>query len=93
MRLTGLTLQLAELPLVTPFTTSFGTQTVRRALLLEAVFDIDGELVTGWGESVAGENPLYSWSTWKGRSTFSSAACPDADQRQVPSSRSRSPRS
>ncbi len=60
MRLTGVNLHLAELPLVTPFTTSFGTQTVRRALLLEADFDIDGELVTGWGESVAGEDPLYS---------------------------------
>ena len=60
MRLTGLTLHVAELPLVTPFTTSFGTQTVRHALLLEAKFDIEGEQVTGWGESVAGENPLYS---------------------------------
>ena len=60
MRLVGLTLHVAELPLVSPFTTSFGTQTVRRALLLEADFDIDGDVVTGWGESVAGENPLYS---------------------------------
>jgi o-succinylbenzoate synthase len=60
MRLTGLTLHVVELPLVSPFTTSFGTQTVRRALLLEADFDIDGAQVTGWGESVAGENPLYS---------------------------------
>lgn len=60
MRLTSLTIHVLELPLVTPFTTSFGTQTVRRALLLEANFEIDGELVTGWGESAAGENPLYS---------------------------------
>jgi O-succinylbenzoate synthase len=60
MRLTGLTLHVVELPLVAPFTTSFGTQTVRRALLLEAAFDIDGEPVTGWGECVAGENPHYS---------------------------------
>ena len=68
MRLTGVNLHLAELPLVTPFTTSFGTQTVRRALLLEADFDIDGELVTGWGESVAGEDRCTRRSTWKGRS-------------------------
>jgi o-succinylbenzoate synthase len=60
MRLTGLTLHVVELPLVAPFTTSFGTQSVRRALLLEAAFDIDGDRVTGWGECVAGENPHYS---------------------------------
>ena len=60
MHLAGLTLHVAEMPLVAPFTTSFGTQTVRRALLLEADFDIDGERVTGWGECVAGDDPLYS---------------------------------
>ncbi len=60
MRLAGLTLHVAEMPLVTPFTTSFGTQTVRRALLVEAEFEIDGERVTGWGECVAGNDPLYS---------------------------------
>ena len=70
MRLTGLTLHVVELPLVAPFTTSFGTQTVRRALLLEAEFDIDGELVTGWGESWPARTRCTRRSTSKGRSTF-----------------------
>lgn len=60
MRLTAMTLHVAELPLVRPFTTSFSTQHERRALLLEARFDIDGSRVTGRGECVAGNEPLYS---------------------------------
>ena len=45
-----------ELPLVAPFRTSFGTQTVRRALLVRVV----GDGPEGWGECVAMEEPLYS---------------------------------
>ena len=45
-----------ELPLVTPFRTSFGTQTVRRVLLVHLL--TDGP--EGWGECVAMEEPLYS---------------------------------
>jgi O-succinylbenzoate synthase len=44
------------LPLVTPFRTSFGTQTRRDALLVRVVTDT----AEGWGECVAGEEPLYS---------------------------------
>src|SRR5215472_14671967 len=42
--------------LVAPFETSFGVQTERDILLLRAITD-HGE---GWGECVAGEDPLYS---------------------------------
>jgi o-succinylbenzoate synthase len=49
-------LRRVALPLVTPFRTSFGTQTVRDALLVRVITD-QGE---GWGECVAGEEPLYS---------------------------------
>lgn len=45
-----------QLPLVSPFRTSFGTQTSRDALLLRVVTD-DAE---GWGECVAMADPLYS---------------------------------
>ena len=45
-----------ELPLVTPFRTSFGTQSVRRALLVHLLTDGPD----GWGECVAMEEPLYS---------------------------------
>ena len=45
-----------ELPLVTPFRTSFGTQAVRRALLVHLLSDGPD----GWGECVAMEEPLYS---------------------------------
>ena len=45
-----------SLPLVSPFRTSFGTETARDILLVNVVSD-DGE---GWGECVAGNEPLYS---------------------------------
>jgi len=45
-----------ELPLVTPFQTSFGTWSVRDILLVRVL--ADG--VEGWGECVAGTEPLYS---------------------------------
>ena len=45
-----------RMSLVAPFETSFGVQTERDILLLKAITD-RGE---GWGECVAGEDPLYS---------------------------------
>ncbi|NYI69892.1 O-succinylbenzoate synthase [Naumannella cuiyingiana] len=61
MKLLSLTLHDLRLPLVAPFTTSFGTQTERRAYLVEGRFDVgSGEPVTGWGECVAMAEPLYS---------------------------------
>jgi O-succinylbenzoate synthase len=48
------------LPLVTPFRTSFGTQTTRRILLVRAEAEPDGAPVDGWGECVAGDDPTYS---------------------------------
>ena len=49
-----------ELALVTPFETSFGTWAVRDILLVRVVGrGPDGE-VEGWGECVAGTQPLYS---------------------------------
>lgn len=56
MKLTGVELRTVALPLVAPFRTSFGTQTVREALLLRAVTP-EAE---GWGECVAMAEPLYS---------------------------------
>ncbi|MFC0625734.1 o-succinylbenzoate synthase [Kribbella deserti] len=56
MKLTGVELRTIQLPLVSPFRTSFGTQTVREALLLRAVTP-EAE---GWGECVAMSDPLYS---------------------------------
>lgn len=55
-----MTLHRMRMPLVSPFTTSFATQTERLALLVEVQVDIDGTVVTGWGENVAMEDPLYS---------------------------------
>jgi O-succinylbenzoate synthase len=45
-----------QLPLLRPFTTSFGTTTVKDAILVRAV----GDGAEGWGECVAMEIPLYS---------------------------------
>jgi O-succinylbenzoate synthase len=49
-----------ELPLVTPFQTSFGTSTFRDILLVRVFADGPDGPVEGWGECVAGTQPLYS---------------------------------
>ncbi|SDO64459.1 o-succinylbenzoate synthase [Lentzea jiangxiensis] len=56
MKLDGVEIRWVEMPLRSPFRTSFGTQTVRQLLLLRAVTD-SGE---GWGECVAMSEPVYS---------------------------------
>ncbi|MCM2424003.1 o-succinylbenzoate synthase [Streptomyces sp. RKAG293] len=56
MKITGVELRTVRMPLVAPFRTSFGTETVREAVLLRAVAD-EAE---GWGECCAGTAPLYS---------------------------------
>lgn len=60
-RLDAVELWRVALPLVKPFRTSFGTQTTRDILLVRVVTDA-GE---GWGECVAGDDPLYL-SEWVG---------------------------
>ena len=45
-----------QIPLVSPFTTSFGTERVREVIVVRALSS-DGE---GWGEIVTGAAPLYS---------------------------------
>lgn len=59
-RLRSITLHEVELPLVSPFTTSFSTQTSRTAYLLETVLDTPDGPSTGWGECVAMADPVYS---------------------------------
>ena len=56
MKLTGVELRRVSMPLVSPFRTSFGTQTARELMLLRIVTD-EAE---GWGECVAMADPLYS---------------------------------
>lgn len=56
MKLTGVELRWVSMPLVSPFRTSFSTQTTRDLLLLRVVTD-EAE---GWGECVAMASPLYS---------------------------------
>lgn len=56
MKLSAIELRRVAMPLVSPFRTSFGTETTRDALLLRALSP-DGE---GWGECVAMSEPLYS---------------------------------
>jgi O-succinylbenzoate synthase len=57
MRLESVELRRVRLPLVAPFRTSLGTETVRDVLLVR-VFGSDGE---GWGECVAFGEPFYSY--------------------------------
>jgi O-succinylbenzoate synthase len=56
MNLHSVEMRRIRLSLVAPFETSFGVQTERDILLLKAITS-DGE---GWGECVAGEEPVYS---------------------------------
>jgi O-succinylbenzoate synthase len=55
-RIDGIELHRLEVPLVRPFETSFGRETVRELLLVHVRTDA-GE---GWGECVAGREPFYS---------------------------------
>jgi o-succinylbenzoate synthase len=64
MRIVGLQTRIVSMPLVSPFTTSFGTETEKVALLLRVdavVRTPAGEVeATGWGECVAMDEPVYS---------------------------------
>ncbi|MFE1665162.1 o-succinylbenzoate synthase [Microbacterium sp. P02] len=54
--LEGFELRVLRIPLVAPFTTSFGTEEVREVIVVRAL-TTDGE---GWGEIVTAAAPLYS---------------------------------
>lgn len=56
MKIEGFELRRIALPIVTPFRTSFGTQTERDILLVKAVTDED----EGWAECVSLPEPVYS---------------------------------
>lgn len=60
MIITRVRLHRLSIPLIAPFTTSFGTEHRREALLVELGADTTAGSVTGWGECVAMEEPLYS---------------------------------
>lgn len=54
--LEAIELRVLHMPLVSPFTTSFGTETVREVIIVRARTS-DGD---GWGEIVTQQAPLYS---------------------------------
>jgi o-succinylbenzoate synthase len=56
LKIEAVELRRVHLPLVSPFRTSFGTQTERDVLLLQ----VKGPDADGWGECVAMSEPLYS---------------------------------
>ena len=56
MKIEAIHLREVAMPLAHPFTTSFGTTTGRRVLLVE----IECEGMSAWGECVAGEHPYFS---------------------------------
>lgn len=57
MNLTSVTVRRLTIEMLTPFTTSFGTQTHRDLLIVEARDDAG---TVGYGECVAGAEPTYS---------------------------------
>jgi o-succinylbenzoate synthase len=56
LKIEGFELRRVAMPLVSPFRTSFGTQTARDILLVRAVTDAS----EGWGECVTLPDPVYS---------------------------------
>jgi len=56
VKITGVELRRLAMPLVSPFRTSFGTQTTRDVLLVRVMT----EEAEGWGECVTMADPLYS---------------------------------
>jgi len=56
VRIETIELRRVAIPLVSPFRTSFGTDTVRDALLVH----VRSDEAEGWGECVADREPLYS---------------------------------
>lgn len=79
MQVQQVELRRVAMPLVAPFTTSFGTQTSRDVLLVA----VQADGVTGWGECVAIERPVYSSEYTDGATqavaTFLAPAVLDAD--------------
>lgn len=59
MKLSSLTLHHISMPLVAPFETSFGRETVRECVIVE----LRAEGLTGYGECVASREPGYSYET------------------------------
>ncbi len=59
MKIESIELRQITLPLVSPFTTSFGTQSDRPCVIVS----VHAEGVTGYGECVAGDGPWYSYET------------------------------
>jgi O-succinylbenzoate synthase len=59
LRIERITLDAVDMPLKEPFVTSFGREAARRFYLV----GIEGDGVTGWAETVAGDLPLYSEET------------------------------
>lgn len=56
LSIAAIELRRIALPLVSPFRTSFGTEIARDILLVRVI----GDQSEGWGECVAGNEPLYS---------------------------------
>jgi len=71
VKITSVELRQINLPLIYPFETSFGRTTERHILLVRVVDEHGAE---GWGESVAGEGPFYSYewveTAWPTLKTF-----------------------
>jgi len=61
VKIEQVSLHVLQMPLKQPFTTSFGTETVRELILVS----LTAGGVTGWGEVVTMADPLYNYETTK----------------------------
>ena len=59
MKIDRIELRLIQMPLVSPFETSFGVEDVEEHIIVR----VDGAGIVGWGECVASTGPWYSYET------------------------------
>ncbi|MBL8063345.1 MAG: o-succinylbenzoate synthase [Anaerolineales bacterium] len=59
MKIESITFHHISMPLIAPFETSFGRETVRECIIIE----VRSDGLTGWGECVASYNPGYNYET------------------------------
>ena len=79
MKLSGVELRRIRIPLVSPFRTSFATETEREVLLVRVL----GAETEGWGECVAATEPLYSPEYVDGAEVSVETTIADADGKIV----------
>ena len=82
MKIEKIELRHIKMELISPFTTSMGTEYDEEHIIVR----VDGEGFTGWGESVAEGTPFYSYETVTTCLLYTSPSPRDRTRSRMPSS-------